>query len=59
MTFLLKVSLPADGNGFTGTGVFNYNISYTYESVCEYSPENVCFGLVKDMKFTATVVSKS
>ena len=53
------MSFPADENGFTGTGVFNYNISYNYESVCEYSPEDLCTGLVKDMKFTATVVGRS
>ncbi len=55
----MKVLLPTEGERFTDTGIFHYNISYEYEAECIYPLDRDCIGWVRDLRLSVTVVGKS
>ena len=56
--FEMKVLLPEEGERFTDTGSFHYNISYKYEAECIPSWIGDCSGWVRDLRLSVTVVGK-
>ena len=54
----MKVLLPEEGERFTDTASFHYNISYKYEAECIPSWIGGCTGWVRDLRLSVTVVGK-